>query len=83
MDVTFDIDRRRAKQLDGWMDGWMERSILEILINGWMDGQRYEWINGKTYQKNVNVGMGEWNDGWMDGLMDGWMDGWVDGQMGG
>ena len=36
--------------MDGWMDGrvdgWMNREVMDRWINGWMEGQMEGWMNG-------------------------------------
>lgn len=50
--------------MTGWMDGWMDVSMLE-LVDGWlwMDRRMDEWVM----------------DGCMNRLMVGWVDGSMDG----
>ena len=54
--------------MNWWVDGWMEERM-----DGWMDGIRWDEIDGIKRRR--------WMDAIVDGLMDGRMDGWKGGWM--
>ena len=67
------------RQIDRWMDGWMD--VIEGMdrwMGGWM-GQMGGWNGWMGQMGGWNEWMNLWMDGQMDKLMDGWMDGWMDG----
>lgn len=64
MDEQVDSDR----QVDEWMDGWIDRWWMGGWIDGgWKDG----WIDGGWKDGWVGVGVGGQMDRWMSEQMDG------------